>query len=444
MRAPLLLALLLPVSFAFAAEAPAKTDAPLTIQVAAPDLLIIEKDLAGKLEERDTGTLTLEEYRKWEADLRARLSAVIERSEPSPENQAAHARIMALLGERTGAAAALDRALDGNPDNTVLLRTKGRLLLEQKDYAGAAEYGRLAWEKSGKTDADALALYQTAKDRVAPTGAGAPAPTVGSTPSNGSTVASSDAPSKPYKLPIKRSAKPNEIPAFAADPASDASAPSKGAGLLTMLGIGAGVLLIAWGAMPAETKDRLKQDLWERPKQEMKVLAATTAAIGVLYVGWTALPAIVGSLGTGAPTGAALTPALAGGGTTGGGIAFQQATIGTAKAGLLAGGSWSAAKTWEQASFAKQKHTGEQSRPVAEEWHKGTFDTADDSIKYHLEKHGKGRTVEEYTRAAIDFFKANKDKAKKVILKDNSPGWQIKGKSGGYWTENGRVVTFWD
>lgn len=180
MKIPLLLALLMPVSHAFAAaaDAPTERDAPLAVAAenTHPDLVLLEEDLTRAQNERKESKLSPARYSEWETDFRSRLSEAMERIPPSPVNQAAHARVVALLGDRKEAHAALDQAIKANPDDPVLLRTKGQLLLEQKDYTRAAEHGKLAWEKSGKTDTDALALYQTAKDRGVPNGAGSPSP----------------------------------------------------------------------------------------------------------------------------------------------------------------------------------------------------------------------------------------------------------------------------
>lgn len=83
-------------------------------------------------------------------------------------------------------------------------------------------------------------------------------------------------------------------------------------------------------------------------------------------------------------------------------------------------------------------------------WYKGTFPNKLESVKYHLAKHGKGRTPTEYTRDAMNFFRKNKLLGEPVTLKDGTPGIKIQtktksgGKTGGYWTQDGRLVTFWD
>ena len=74
-------------------------------------------------------------------------------------------------------------------------------------------------------------------------------------------------------------------------------------------------------------------------------------------------------------------------------------------------------------------------------------------MEYHSQKHGKGRTLEQYTIAAIDFYNKNKGLGKNIQLKDGTFGIKIQTKRvingkvvriGGFWTESGKVVTFWD
>jgi len=102
--------------------------------------------------------------------------------------------------------------------------------------------------------------------------------------------------------------------------------------------------------------------------------------------------------------------------------------------------------------FGKAPKTG--GKYLFDNWHMGTFPNRLQSIKYHLAKHGKGRTLRQYTEAAQDFFQKNKHLGTKVMLKDGTAGIQIKTKIkipgqktqriGGYWTHDGRLVTFWD
>lgn len=148
----------------------ANSDPAISEQKAHPDLLRLEQDLTAKQAEKNEGRLPPERYHEWELEFRSSLESALARVPSSPDNTAAHARITALLGERDRAQSALDHALDSNPDSPVLLRTKSGILLEQNDYPGAARYALEAWEKSGKTDEAAWALYQVSKGRGTPSG----------------------------------------------------------------------------------------------------------------------------------------------------------------------------------------------------------------------------------------------------------------------------------
>jgi|GEM_PF-3014123 uncharacterized protein YukE len=87
-------------------------------------------------------------------------------------------------------------------------------------------------------------------------------------------------------------------------------------------------------------------------------------------------------------------------------------------------------------------------------WHKGRSSYINQSIQYHVAKHGKGKTAVEYTRAAMDFFEKHKHLGEEVVLNDGTPGIKIRTKFkvqnkktksiGGYWTKDGKLVTFWD
>ncbi|HZE86742.1 MAG TPA: PA14 domain-containing protein [Methylomirabilota bacterium] len=82
---------------------------------------------------------------------------------------------------------------------------------------------------------------------------------------------------------------------------------------------------------------------------------------------------------------------------------------------------------------------------ITSKWYKSTSKTVEDAIDFHLEKHGAGRTAEEYTEDALQFFKENRDIMKNTILKDGTQGVKIRiGNQGGYFTPEGKIVTYWD
>ncbi|MFI0434522.1 MAG: hypothetical protein ACH350_02185 [Parachlamydiaceae bacterium] len=78
-------------------------------------------------------------------------------------------------------------------------------------------------------------------------------------------------------------------------------------------------------------------------------------------------------------------------------------------------------------------------------WSRGTFPTVQASIVYHTKKHGFGRTPLKYTTDAVNFYERNRSFRYSTILKDGSPGYRIrKGKQGGIWTKEGKILTYWD
>lgn len=77
-------------------------------------------------------------------------------------------------------------------------------------------------------------------------------------------------------------------------------------------------------------------------------------------------------------------------------------------------------------------------------WSRGTFPTPLDSVRYHVNKHGNGRSATRYTKDAIAFYHKNYHRRKVWILHDGTRGYKIEnGKDGGYWTTDGRIITFW-
>jgi len=86
---------------------------------------------------------------------------------------------------------------------------------------------------------------------------------------------------------------------------------------------------------------------------------------------------------------------------------------------------------------------------TAEKWHKGTFSDILDSMEYHQIRHAKGRTIDKYTDDAMNFYNNNKHLGQPMTLKDGTQGIKIQtgtgnNKVGGYWTNDGKLVTFWD
>jgi hypothetical protein len=71
------------------------------------------------------------------------------------------------------------------------------------------------------------------------------------------------------------------------------------------------------------------------------------------------------------------------------------------------------------------------------------LDTVKRSINHHLQKHGQGKTIEQYTNDALDFYNKNKSSALNIKLNDGSPGVKIQvGNQKGWYTPDGRIVSY--
>jgi hypothetical protein len=68
------------------------------------------------------------------------------------------------------------------------------------------------------------------------------------------------------------------------------------------------------------------------------------------------------------------------------------------------------------------------------------------SITYHYQRHGNGRTLQQYTDAAVRFFEQNKAQAQWGQWNPNwAPSFRLKvGSQAGYYTKDGRILTYWD
>ncbi|EYT80873.1 hypothetical protein CF54_22930, partial [Streptomyces sp. Tu 6176] len=81
-------------------------------------------------------------------------------------------------------------------------------------------------------------------------------------------------------------------------------------------------------------------------------------------------------------------------------------------------------------------------------WDPATFGSAEETAVYHLDKHGKGRTLAEYTKEAMDLW--NKTKPGDRIewkLRNGEMGWKIRGGlfgGEGIYTKDGKIVTWHD
>ncbi|PEA31491.1 type IV secretion protein Rhs [Bacillus toyonensis] len=73
-------------------------------------------------------------------------------------------------------------------------------------------------------------------------------------------------------------------------------------------------------------------------------------------------------------------------------------------------------------------------------WSKGTFKSRSKSLAYHHKKHvtwkEKSYGQKRYTDMARSFYRSNKHLRQEVVLSN--------GKKGGYYTKNGKIITYWN
>lgn len=87
---------------------------------------------------------------------------------------------------------------------------------------------------------------------------------------------------------------------------------------------------------------------------------------------------------------------------------------------------------------------------VLSKWDKGSFDTVEESVRYHWLRHGmmKGKTPTEYADDALRYFEENKDlhgRLEPIKSSEGELGWRIyKGPEEpvGIYTSRGKIVTF--
>lgn len=139
----------------------------------APELHKLETALTTKQEAKKDGSVSPEQYQAFLGEFRPELADVMARLPPNPENTAAHARILVLLGEHAEAVASLNRALEERPSDNALRMSLGQTHLENKDYAGALAAANEVL-KTDPTNKNALFLRNQSLGRTAPSIGGGP------------------------------------------------------------------------------------------------------------------------------------------------------------------------------------------------------------------------------------------------------------------------------
>ena len=78
-------------------------------------------------------------------------------------------------------------------------------------------------------------------------------------------------------------------------------------------------------------------------------------------------------------------------------------------------------------------------------WDQGTFASELDTAAYHLNKHGRGATIQEYTEAAQKFYREFRRTAEAVpsMRNPSQTVYRIRNSSGmGIFTKEGKIITY--
>jgi hypothetical protein len=80
------------------------------------------------------------------------------------------------------------------------------------------------------------------------------------------------------------------------------------------------------------------------------------------------------------------------------------------------------------------------------QWARGTFPSEAESMEAHFAKHGAGRSLTQYTDDAARFWETNRGQAQWGKWKPHwDESYRLKvGTQSGYYTRDGRILTYWD
>jgi tetratricopeptide (TPR) repeat protein len=140
--------------------APAAVAAP----AADPSFFALERELKAAREDFEKGRVAKERHEAYMAEFKPRFEAAVRNSLETPENSAARARIMAMLGEGAGAQEVLRRTIAANPKDEGLQTSLGQVQIESGNYAGALATANKILERD-PTNKNALFLKYLSEKR---------------------------------------------------------------------------------------------------------------------------------------------------------------------------------------------------------------------------------------------------------------------------------------
>ncbi|MDE6981822.1 MAG: hypothetical protein K2P60_10550, partial [Lachnospiraceae bacterium] len=225
-----------------------------------------------------------------------------------------------------------------------------------------------------------------------------------------------------------------------------------------LLGLGcvlAGAAISSYGYTKTLDSDRAagRERSWaqfylERTAGEFKGAAAGAVVFAGLLSGYE-LIGMAGGISSSIPS---IVTAGTSGGTMAGAVeaaGLGEAVLGIGSmAALLAAAmkSGEGGESKEGVGIEKKDSNADISDASKDIWSKGTFDSIEDSLKYHFNKHGQevgAKDINQYVRKAKEFSK-NLKRARVSYPKEGTPGAKTYTKNGKYITidSDGKILTF--
>ncbi len=125
-----------------------------------------------------------------------------------------------------------------------------------------------------------------------------------------------------------------------------------------------------------------------------------------------------------------------------GGVEEGAARVGTA-APRIAGQAVQARMLAAQ-RLQNLESSSNKAKAILDSFSKQTFDNKYKSIVYHVNQHGDGLSVYEYTQKALQFFVDNAHRAQILVDRTGKEALKIPGRqNGGWYTKAGEIITHW-
>ncbi len=125
-----------------------------------------------------------------------------------------------------------------------------------------------------------------------------------------------------------------------------------------------------------------------------------------------------------------------------GGVEEGVARVGTT--GPRIAGQTTQARMLAAQRLQNLENSSNKAKAILDSFSKQTFDNKYKSIAYHVNQHGDGLSVYEYTQKSLQFFVDNAHRAQILIDRTGKEALKIPGRqNGGWYTKAGEIITHW-